>query len=395
MKKNGFTLVELLASIVLLAIILTLGTCCIHIVSARILASNYESKKSLIEIKAAEYASDTGFLFTNVDNLVKNGYLSADDNNGNIINPITNKSMNCLVVQVTNENNNLYGTVTENEECDNGNILQTNIHLGINILKVSDNTKVEENTWVNEDVKLEVYFKDLDVSINDVEKIIWKTNAFTEEKNIEGDFNSQNTFVVNASLLVDSTYYVEVVLKNKITYYANAHVKIDKQNPVIYEDEIKVSLKDAIAEESTTLQVSLSDSNGSGIEGYYVGESSDCANVSYTNLETNYFEIPVTNSVYYICAKDKVGNVSETISTKKVDLLHLSPPSITNIEDVLVLGTEEYDFKKNTETDFGIFDGRVSCNPTISKKSGSYDVECIAVSDNGLSSATTFHVNHS
>lgn len=98
MEKNGFTIVELLASIAILAIIMTLGIICINIVSARILQSNYESKKSLIELKATEYASDTGFLYTNVENLVKEGYIVADDKNDQVLNPVTNESMNCLVV---------------------------------------------------------------------------------------------------------------------------------------------------------------------------------------------------------------------------------------------------------------------------------------------------------
>lgn len=138
MKKNGFTIVELLASITILAIIMTLGIVCVNIVSARILQSNYENKKSFIELKAAEYASDTGFLYTNVDNLVKEGYLSADDKNDNVVNPVTKESMNCFIVQIHNENDNLYGTLTEEEECNNDNILQTNMHLGINVIKESD-----------------------------------------------------------------------------------------------------------------------------------------------------------------------------------------------------------------------------------------------------------------
>lgn len=242
MKKNGFTIVELLATITILSIIMTLGTVCINIVSARILQSNYESKKSLIELKATEYASDTGFLYTNVENLVKEGYLSADDKNDQIINPVTNESMNCLVVQIHNENDNLYGTLTEEEECNNDNILQTNIHLGINVIKESDFFRTND-IWTNENVTLEVYFKDLDVKENDVEKIIWETNAFKEEREVSNDFRTKNKYFVDVSQITDTTYYVEVILKDKTKYYAKTTVKIDKQNPIVYEDEMKVSLK--------------------------------------------------------------------------------------------------------------------------------------------------------
>lgn len=394
MKKNGFTIVELLATITILAIIMTLGTVCINIVSARILQSNYESKKSLIELKAAEYASDTGFLYTNVENLVKEGYLSADDKNDNIINPVTNESMNCLIVQIHNENDNLYGTLTEEEECNNDNILQTNMHLGINVIKENSFFRVND-VWTNENVTLEVYFKDLDVKENDVEKIIWETNAFKEERDVINDFRTKNKYFVDVSQIVDTTYYVEVILKDKTKYYAKTTVKIDKQNPIIYEDEMKVSLKGTLENRENVLKVTVSDTNGSGIGGYYVGENPNCRDVSYIDFENNYFEVPVTNKIYYVCVQDKVGNLSENVSTKKVDLVNFEPPSIRNRSFNLVLGKEDYEFKNNVDVDFGIFDGTISCNPTLSKKSGTYDVTCTALSDNGLSSNTTFHVNHS
>lgn len=394
MKKNGFTIVELLASITILAIIMTLGIVCVNIVSARILQSNYENKKSFIELKAAEYASDTGFLYTNVDNLVKEGYLSADDKNDNVVNPVTKESMNCFIVQIHNENDNLYGTLTEEEECNNDNILQTNMHLGINVIKESDFFRVND-IWTNENVTLEVYFKDLDVAESDVEKIIWETNAFKEERDVANDFRTKNKYFVDVSQVVDTTYYVEVILKDKTTYYAKTTVKIDKQNPIIYDDEIKVSLKGNLMDRESILKVSVSDTNGSGIGGYYVGENPNCKDVNYVDLDDNYFEVPITNKIYYICVQDKVGNLSENMSTKKVDLVNLVPPTIQNRSDNLVLGTETYDFKNNVVASFGIFEGTISCNPTISKKAGTYDVTCTALSDNGLSSTSTFHVHHS
>lgn len=392
MKKNGFTIVELLATITILAIIMTLGTVCINIVSARILQSNYESKKSLIELKAAEYASDTGFLYTNVENLVKEGYLSADDKNDQVINPVTNKSMNCLIIQIHNENDNLYGTLTEEIECNNDNILQTNIHLGINVIKENSFFRVND-VWTNENVTLEVYFKDLDVEASDVEKITWETNAFKEEREVinADDFHVKNKYFVDVSQIVDTTYYVEVILKDKTKYYAKTTVKIDKQNPIIYEDEMKVSLKGPLENRESILKVAVSDTNGSGIGGYYVGENPNCRDVSYTDFEENYFEVSVTNKIYYVCVQDKVGN----ISTKKVDLVNFEPPGIQNRSDNLIIGKEDYEFKNNVDVNFGIFEGTISCNPTLSKKSGNYDVTCTALSDNGLSSSTTFHVSHS
>ncbi len=395
MNKKGFTLVELLATIVILATVIALGVGCIQIVSTRIRNSNYESKKDLIEIKAAEYANDTGYLFTNVDNLIKMGYLSADDQKGNYLNPITNKPMNCYVVQIRNENDNLYGELTEEQECNPNDILKTNVHLGIQILKSSDRTQVENDTWVGEDIFLEVYFKDGNSKEEDVEKIIWKTNFFTEERIVNNDFRNKNTYFVEASQILNSPFFVEVILKDKTTYYAKTNVKIDKQNPVIFKDDIQVVFLNPNTRSSSTLKTVITDAYGSGIAGYYVGENPNCQDVTYVDRTENYIEVPIMNSVYYICIKDKVGNISEKNSTVKVDLVNYVPPQIKAIKSNLILQKEDYDFKNNIEVDFGIFNGFVSCNPTISKKMGSYDVTCTASCENGLSASTTFHVQHS
>lgn len=396
MKNNGFTIVELMASIAILAIIITLGVCCVNVISEKILKSNYESKKSLIEIKASEYASDTGFLFTNVDNLVKLGYLSSDDKNDNVINPLNQESLNCRIVKIVNENDNLYATLTEEEECNNDSILQTNMHLGINILKTSDNSRVDNNTWINEDVILEAYFKDLNIVEDNIKKVIWRTNAFTDEKEVADgeDFRAKNKYLVSVSQIINSTYYVEIVLNDNTVYYAKTIVKVDKQAPVIYDDSIKVTLGDSLTSSDHKLKFAFTDSYGAGPSSYSVGLSPDCNVGIYEILENDKssFEVPITaGNIYYICLKDKVGNYAEP---KKVDLKDFKAPIINNIEDTLNLGKEDYEFRNNVYVDFGIFEGHVSCSPTISKKTGDYDVTCTAISKNGLSANTTFNVHH-
>ena len=96
MNNKGFSLVELMVVIVILVIITLLAT------------SGYKNdfyayekklvikkKINYIETKATEYANKTGQLNTNVDQLVKEGFINADDEDGHVVNPVDGSYMNC------------------------------------------------------------------------------------------------------------------------------------------------------------------------------------------------------------------------------------------------------------------------------------------------------------
>lgn len=405
MRKKGFTIVELIAVILILGIIMTLGVSSYNTISKRVLESNYESKKRLIETKAADYASDTSFLITDIDTLVKNGYLDADNEDGSIINPLTNKKMNCDIVSISNYDGVLYATIKEGYEdaitCETEDIIKTNMNLELKIKKRSDfESRIlnyEDNPeWVDEDVVLEIVFKDLNVDENDIEKIVWRTNAFTKEVDVNHDFREKANLLVEVAEILNTTYYVEVHLKDNVVYYAYNTVKVDKQKPIIYDDSIKVTLENAFVERENKLKFTVTDQNGSGIDSYAIIENNDCTSALYTPLDGfGFVETTVSpNKKYYICAKDKAGNFSEEVSTKEVDLTSFIPPVIHNYNDLLELEQEDYDFFTNVYVEPHIFDVTISCDPSKSLKTGEYDVVCLALSDNGLASSTTFHVKH-
>lgn len=393
MKKNGFTIVELLASIVILTIIITIGVGSINVIKMRVLQSNYESKKALIELKAEEYTNDTGYLYTNVGNLIQLGYLTADNSNEEILNPLTNKSMNCFVVKVNQENSNLYGTLTNEEQCDNNALPQMNVNLGIKILNASNPLKViTEGDWINQDVILELYFINTEVSQEKIKKIVWKNSVETKEINVNNNFEEQKQYPIHVARFMDTTFYAEVIFENGLTYNASVKVKVDKQKPIIYKDEIKVY---ASGNNTNTLAFKYTDLTASGGKEYYIGTESNCNNVEYQSINSNSNQIFVENmenKKYYICLKDAAGNVSNGV---EIDMSSYVPPTITNVLDTLTLEeNEEYNFKNNVQVGSHLYNVTVSCNPTVSKMTGEYDVTCIANSDNGLSSSTTFHVEH-
>lgn len=105
-NKKGFTLVELLAVIVVLAIIITIAVPGTITVSNKIKKRMYNTKVDMILKSAALYGQDysskissgnENCYLVSVQTLIDNGYIKKDENN-DVINPIDNTSMNELQV---------------------------------------------------------------------------------------------------------------------------------------------------------------------------------------------------------------------------------------------------------------------------------------------------------
>ena len=112
MKKNrrGFTLVELLAVIALLAVVLTIASLSIISIQGKIKESQKEKLISSMKVSAEKYVEETGLKKVYVDTLIKEGYLAADkvDDSGEkvILNPVDETSLNCYYYDFTDKENN-------------------------------------------------------------------------------------------------------------------------------------------------------------------------------------------------------------------------------------------------------------------------------------------------
>ncbi len=399
--KKGFSLVELIAVITILVVITLLATSGYRLIHARIQKTNYENKVSYIETKAVEYAEATGRLTMNVDQLVKEGLLVADDEEGRVINPINGESMNCHLVYISDENGNSYGHYTEEEECDPNHIVGSNTYVELKAYQADDNNEITniniEDEWVRTNVFLVAELGEV-IDSENIVKLIWFSNVGKEERDIHNDFLDKNKFLVSAEQIVNSMYSLEIYMKDGTVYQTQKMVKIDKQRPMIYDNEVLVDKKEEWSTEKEIL-VKASDGNGSGIYGYSIGVSNDCVHANYTFHEENVFTYSVLeNGTYYICVKDHAGNVSEDVSSKSVTIetIDKEAPIVTVKKNPLTLGTEDYEMKANLEVVWSTSgEGIISCNPTISKKTGIYDVNCIVTGNNGLSKEVNFTVKHS
>ncbi len=391
-KQKGFTIVELLAVIVLLAIITTIAMSGYNAIQKNLKEKAYDNLIRYIESKAASYASDTGNLLTNVDTLVKEGYMDADDEEGNVYNPITRETLNCHIVNIERDNDNLYGRYSNDEECDVSNLTIKNLNLNIEVYETNDNVtkgnKIENNRWTNKNVILKVVLGE-DLTEEEIKTITWQSNITRETTNKE-------EYIVSAEQIINTNYSVIVETKGGVSYQASVGIKIDKQRPVIYEAQIERENEWTNADKK--LNISASDGNGSGISGYYVGLEQDCTKVAYIEQEGNSYETTLDNGIYYICVKDKAGNYAEDKSSKeiKIEKIDKEPPIIKAISNPKTLGRGDYTFKENvlvTWSQSGV--GQISCNPTVSKKTGTYTVVCTAIGNNGLEAQTSFVVKHS
>lgn len=63
--------------------------------------------------------------------------------------------------------------------------------------------------------------------------------------------------------------------------------------------------------------------------------------------------------------------------------------------DPISLGNEDYEFKDNVTVTYGPSGGEFSCDPANSRKTGTYTVTCTATSGSGLTSTVTFQARHS
>ena len=86
-NKKGFTLVELIAVVVIVAVVIGIGVPVFINVRKNVLNNQFENVKTRIEAAAVKYANDTQIITVSVGKLIEEGYLTADDQKA-IYNPV-------------------------------------------------------------------------------------------------------------------------------------------------------------------------------------------------------------------------------------------------------------------------------------------------------------------
>lgn len=120
--KKGFTLIEILAVIVLMGILLTFLLPKLFSFSKKTESELFEQKIEKIKIEAREYGNDNidslkiEPKIITVGELVNYGYL---DGNKNIKNPITNKDMSICEIEISYDGKKIYVEFIKNKMEEN------------------------------------------------------------------------------------------------------------------------------------------------------------------------------------------------------------------------------------------------------------------------------------
>jgi prepilin-type N-terminal cleavage/methylation domain-containing protein len=354
MRKNGFTLIEMLSVVAILAIIMLLATPAYHFIMKRVNQNMYENKIKYILTAAESWANETTNDVVNVGHLIESGKLEPDNESGDFINPVTNESMLCNVVRIDQDNFQYVAHMTEEKNCSYDDLLAQNSIIYYKKYK-ENGQELKEDEWYNGNVTLKVLFKDPSLS-KTATRLQIKGNGKILDYTLNGDFDKKNTLIVSVNQILNTSYEASVnVNEDGISkeYKARTKVYIDKQRPDVYMDEINIGNENEWTNNQKKITFTMSDGSGSGVYGYSLSTNNRCGVVGPTKTNKQKVSISKPNGTYYICVRDNAGNWSEDISTKKVTVskIDTTPPKIDpNNGFIIKSSTSNYNHYKTNLT---------------------------------------------
>lgn len=310
MNNKGFTLVELLATVVILAIITSVAVVSVTRVSSAIRTKQRENTIIRIENAASKYAFDTGETIVFVETLIEAGYLNSDNDEGNIIDPLNNTILNCYAVKMQKSGSYYVATFIDDNSygnsssCDSEKLYRDYAGVEINVLKNS--VKVNANTWLNGNLTLSAHSNSLTIDCTNQNNCIWTSTMGAEEK-------GSSINIVNNNLEQIVTYhftYKTTVDGNTKNYTNSVNLKLDNKAPEI------TSFVDSGSSTATLIVTE----QGSGVIEVCINDNSNLTNdcewesVSGNNFTTTK-KVTATGD-YYAHVKDAVGNIGHSTAAR-------------------------------------------------------------------------------
>ena len=298
MKNKGFTLAELIAVIVILAVLTLLATGIFINVQRSILENQYQNLVIDIENRAEEYAEDIGttdVLYINVEYLITKGYIQADEQD-KIYDPRDDSVMNCYMIHIIFEDGEYKADFMEDENLmTNGVCDESSIDTGT--VGLLCNGTSCNNGWYKNDLVLSIRGLTEEDLINS--QVEWTSLLGTYELQESG---TEKVLEVNPSTVLNTTYNITITTPEE-TYKISQNIRIDKEFPVLISSNLEVDYSG-----NQTLDINASDMGGSGMAGYAI-TSGDCASLNDSQYTSS--SVPITQGgSLNICIKDNSGNVT-------------------------------------------------------------------------------------
>ena len=330
-NKKGFTLVELMAVIVVLAIVIAIAVPTYGKIKRSIDRKNYENKVSLIKVAATKFAEDTNITATFVKELIEQGYLQADDEEGHIygIDKDYNKIiLDCYVVLSERKDGLFYSDFIEKDYSDSSegnesvcdynipNKLTTDFKIEMydgslnNTLEYNDNKK----WWTKNNVILKTIFAN-----GENNEVTWYEGYGEEEiakctggeNNVCVDTSDSKILYVNSNSVLQQNYTAKSTDKDGNPVIARVRVYIDKLAPSFYQNHAD-KINDKWSSSTIDYKVSAYD-NESGLYGFNdeTIEGQECPTdfSEYKRSKKISFN---SNGKKHVCLIDNVGNTNDT-----------------------------------------------------------------------------------
>ena len=304
--KKGFTLVEMLAVILILGIIFLIGVPIYQGVRKSTNESIYESKISNVKSKAEKYSSETGTFVYDIRYMIKEGLLTPDNESGEYLDPRTGRDMQCDLVRIELVDESFYANVEETTSCYDIEDLQ-NMSSVVKIVfyKTSDGDEAYPNGWIRANTVYAGYTVPEGVTVT---KATW--GGGWNEVNGRLEITASEILNVPVNLYTEFTYNDQPYSQN-----VSRKVMLDIQSPY---GKPTTTPRTEPTPNLEYIEWQLSDGDGSGVAGHILLNETQYATKKCSEYTPE--EIPgndktivgeyLDNGTYYMCVKDNVGNIT-------------------------------------------------------------------------------------
>ena len=306
-NKKGFTLIELIAVLVVLSILIASSVAVFINIRNSVLEKEKSNLITYLETKAIEYANETNVTAVSVEDLIKIGLIKPDDET-DIYDPVTRESMNCYIIDLVWEDGEYKAKFGSNVGKNGTTCNEYTRRKNLVICQVVGNNcnDIKNEQWFKDDITIGLKFVNGKRIIKESGyEISWKSNT--------GISSIEDTIKTNVDLIANINYTAKVIKDNEVSE-ASQIVNIDKEAPTI--NEIKYNTNWSKSKE---IEIIASDGLGSGVGGYVIVlENEKCSGYNTNNKITI-----KSNGNYKVCIRDKAGN--ETEKVVKVSTIDTKP----------------------------------------------------------------------
>ena len=296
-NKKGFTLIELIAVLVVLSILIASSVAVFINIRNSVLRKEKNNLITYLETKAIEYANETNVTAVSVEDLIKIGLIKPDDET-DIYDPVTRESMNCYIIDLVWEDGEYKAKFGSNVGKNGTTCNEYTRRKNLVICQVVGNNcnDIKNEQWFKDDITIGLKFVNGKRIIKESGyEISWKSNT--------GISSIEDTIKTNVDLIANINYTAKVIKDNEVSE-ASQIVNIDKEAPII--NEIKYNTNWSKGKE---IEIIASDGLGSGVGGYVIVlESEKCSGYNTNNKITI-----KSNGNYKVCIRDKAGNETEKV----------------------------------------------------------------------------------